>query len=123
MAPCQVVIAGARGGTNVGDSLFHGARERGIAAELLDTRELGRGPWLLSKLLWRVFDHRQPGLARFSRAAVRSAYALQPQAFIAVGFAVLKQEAVRAIRARGVRTLAFLTDDPWTPSQRSRWSQ
>lgn len=123
MAHCQVLIAGARGGTNVGDSLYHGAIERGIAAELIDTRELGRGPWLLSKVLWRVFDHRQPGLARFSRKAVRAASELRPQAFIAVGFAVLKHDAVRAIRAQGVRTLAFLTDDPWNPSQRSRWSQ
>lgn len=123
MPPCQFLIAGARGGTNVGESLFEGARQAGISTELIDTRQLMDASWLHSKIAWHLFDRRPPRLSRFSTRATEEARRLCPLLFLSVGIATLEPNAVRTIREVGVRTMIYLTDDPWNPVHHSRWSK
>jgi spore maturation protein CgeB len=122
MPDCQVFIAGALGGTNVGESLYEGARSAGIRAELIDTGQLMDASWLHSKIAWRLCGRRPPRLARFSARAVEQARRLHPTMFLSVGIATMQQQAVRSIRELGVITMTYLTDDPWNPVHQSRWS-
>lgn len=122
MSSIDLLIAGAQGGTNVGQSLLEGAHSLGMNAALLDTALATKGPLLLSRLTWHLLDHRPVHLGRFSRLAVRECARVRPRHFLAVGLPLLKGSAVRAIRELGTRTVNYPTDDPWNPAHRSRWS-
>jgi len=118
----DLLIAGARGGTNVGQSLYEGAERAGYRAMLLDTKLAMQGPYLLTKLKWHLMGHRPVRLSRFSAEVVDTCARVRPRFFVSVGIAPVKAAAVRALRAQGVQAINYLTDDPWNPGHRSRWA-
>jgi spore maturation protein CgeB len=118
----ELLIVGARGGTNVGESLYEGARTLGIRAELLDSRRAWSGPWLAQKVSWHLMGHRPWRLREFSRSVLEACKAQRPRWLLTVGIAPVDAQALRSVRNLGVNTLNFLTDDPWNPAHASAWA-
>lgn len=123
MNALDLVVVGAPGGTNVGESLFVAAQELGLRVQLLDTREAVRGPWPLVKMCWHLLGHRPTRLGAFSRKVIATCESTRPRWLLSVGIAPVNEPAVRAISQLGVRTLNFLTDDLWNPAHCAPWAQ
>jgi len=123
MNPFDLVVVGASGGTNVGESLFFAGQQLGLRVQLLDTREAMRGPWPFVKVCWHLFGHRPARLAAFSRKVIAVCEATRPRWVLSTGIAPVNEPAVRALGQLGIRTLNFLTDDLWNPAHRAPWAQ
>ncbi len=118
----ELIVVGASGGTNVGESLYVAASEIGVAATLVDVKAAWAGNSLVRRLCWHLLHHRPPRLGRFGKHLVARANELRPRWVLSVGIAPLDVRTVRALRAQGVRVLSFLTDDPWNPAHRAPWA-
>ena len=119
----EVVIVGTAGGTHVGGSLLRAANRLGCRATLLDVERAYRGPALLRALVWRLGGHRPLGLNRFANHVVSevSAQPMPGQVVVTTGAAPVTGQALRQLKAAGVRCLNFSTDDPWNKTQRAGW--
>src|SRR5262249_48145762 len=115
----DLLVVGATGGTNVGESLFVAAKELGLRVQLLDIRDAMRGPWPFVKGCWHLLGHRPARLATFSRKVVATCEGTRPRWLLSTGIAPVNEPAVRALNQLGVRTLNFLTDDLWNPAHRA----
>lgn len=89
------------------------ARSCKMAFATADTRDAWVGPALLQRLSHHFAGKRPTALERFSRRVVRLCQATKPTVMLTTGIAPLHGRAIRAIRARGVRCINYLTDDPW----------
>jgi hypothetical protein len=65
--------------------------------------------------------HRPFHLHRFSRQVRAEAERFHPTVLLATGMAAIEAKDLSAIRAMGVKTCNFLTDDPFNPVHASRW--
>ncbi len=123
MSSLDLVIVGAPGGTNVGDSFFVAARQLGLRVHMLDAGEAWRGPWPLVRVCWHLLGHRPARLGTFSRKVITACDSMRPRWLLAVGIAPVNEAAVRTVSRTGIRTLDFLTDDLWNPANRVPWAQ
>lgn len=115
-----IFIAGAVGGTNIGASLFRAADALGAPAHMLDTRLASSRVRLLQSISWRL-GHRPFHMRRFGRMANAECSRFSSGILISTGAAPLTAEVLRRLRAAGIRTINYSTDDPWNPTQRSAW--
>lgn len=118
----RLLICGASGGTNVGDSFLHAAQSTGIPAQLLDMQTAWQAPWWRKKLFWHLRGGRPPGLETYGAELLRVAASFKPSHFLSTGFAPVGKQELRALRRLGIKTLNFLTDDPWSKVMRGSWS-
>jgi spore maturation protein CgeB len=120
--PCETLaIAGAFVGTHVGGSLWRAATHLGIDTAKFDTNDAGCGFRILRAALWHFGDRRPPGMDQFSRAVVYGCEELGPEMLIATGMAPLTRSALRTLRAMGITSVNYSTDDPWNPTLRASW--
>jgi spore maturation protein CgeB len=117
----RVLIVGNDGGTNIGGSFLRAAARLGWEAELLPSRQAMAAPSLVRQVCWRLLGRRPPRLGRFSAAALGALDAFRPQALVATGLAPLTAEVLGEVAKRGVRTVNYLTDDPFGPAHRASW--
>lgn len=116
-----VVIVGARGGTNIAESLLRAAQDLGIEAQLCDVSiSMSSNRWL-NGVSWRLRDRRPPFARRLTQTLSLVLRTERPAAMISVGIAAVEHPTIEAWRAAGVPCLHFSTDDPWNPGLRSRW--
>lgn len=116
-----LAIVGQRGATNVGASFERAAAALGIEATVIDVAEAARGSPLIRHLSWRLNDHRLPRMKDFERTVREHIAAARPALLLSTGMAPLSRATLEAIRADGVITANFSTDDPWNRGQGSRW--
>jgi hypothetical protein len=117
----SVLIVGNDGGTNIGASLFRGARALAIPAELADARAAYDAPRAVARFNWWVRGRRPTRLSAFSRTMVERWRAKRPSRIVAAGLVPLDARALEDARARGIPTAVYLTDDPWNPAFKSQW--
>lgn len=117
----RLAIVGAFGGTHIGGSLSRAARALGIATIEFDTREAASGNRVLDALAWRLADRRPLRLRRFAAKVAEACREQRPQILVSTGMAPLTPAALQAIRAMGIVSVNYSTDDPWNPAQRARW--
>jgi hypothetical protein len=117
----SLVIVGNDGGTNVGASLYRAARTLGSEATLLDAAAAYAGAQPLARVNWWLRGRRPTRLRSFSQQVVATCEAQQPGWMISTGLAPIDRESLERLRASGVVTINYLTDDPWNPAFRSRW--
>lgn len=98
---------------HMGAHLAAAARSCEMAFETADTREAWSGPNLLRRLSYHFGGKRPTALERFSRRVVKQSLATKPTVLLTTGIAPLHARAIRAIQARGVRCINYLSDDPW----------
>jgi len=115
MSAARVIIAGQAGGTHVGSSLLRAADELGMDAWLLDVACAYAGPRLVRSIAWRA-ARRAPRGRSFGVALLRMVEERAADLVLAVGLAPIEPTVLRELGARGVRRVAFLTDDPWNPA-------
>ena len=118
----ELVIVGAKGGTNVGESLFVGASELGLSAELVDVKAAWEGPTLARRLSWHLLGRRPLRLGRFGKELLARASVLRPRWLLTVGIAPVDLNTVRSLRAIGIKVFNYLTDDPWNPAHQAPWA-
>jgi len=117
----RLLIAGNSGGTNIGSSLLRAAQSLGVEAELEDARQAYAAPKLVARFHWWLRDRRPARLAAYSGAVVDRCRRQHPRWLIATGLAPIEAGALEHIRAMGVVTMNYLTDDPWNPAFKSAW--
>lgn len=119
----RIGIVGMGGDEHLGGSLVRAARSLGHDAELFDAAEAWGGSRLVRAFNWRFRD-RLPtaGRAWFTRLRAALEHS-KSDVVVATGMAPLDRTLLRALRARGVATVNFSTDDPWNPAMASRWFQ
>jgi spore maturation protein CgeB len=116
-----LVIVGNDGGTNVGASLLRAAQALDLPATLVDARRAYAAPRARARVDWWLRGRRPSRLGAFSRDVVKACAARQPTWLLSTGLAPIERAALDQLRARGVATINYLTDDPWNPAFRSRW--
>jgi hypothetical protein len=116
----RLVIVGRDGGTNVAGSLLRGAATLGHAARLVDTRGASSSISVINKLWWHLLERRSPRMRAFGDEVVRAA-GREVRLVLVTGTAPLSVAALRRLRAAGIKTLNFLTDDPWNVGMGSDW--
>ncbi len=117
----RLLIVGNPEEIHIGAHFRDAANTLGIATALCDTRAAFAARWLARQWNWRVRGHRPPRLEFFQRVVLETCEQFAPTHLLATGIAPLTRASLIALKARGVRTLNFLTDDPWSAAQRAGW--
>lgn len=117
----RLIIVGGEGGTNIGGSLHRAADKLGVPSTLLNTAPAFGGPWAIARFNWWIRGHRPSRLRAFSREVVATCRRVKPKWLVATGTAPIDRSALGEIQSSGIRTISFLSDDPWNPSTRSQW--
>lgn len=120
-AESRLLIAGNLGGTNVGDSFYHAAKEMGLSVEIVETRHAFAGPKVWRAFHWRMLGHLPSRLGYYNRQLRQAVARFRPTVLLATGLAPVTADTLADARATGITVLNYLTDDPWNPGQRSRW--
>lgn len=121
MNQVRLIIVGNAEPIHVGAHLRAAAEGLGIPVELCDTRAAFDAAWLVRQWSWRVQNHTPPRLAAFESEVGRACERFQPTHLLTTGLAPLRREALNGLRKQGIRTLNYLTDDPWNPAHRAAW--
>jgi spore maturation protein CgeB len=114
-------MVGNAGGTNVGWSLWRAAMASSLTGQFCDAKQAFAGPRWMRTLYWRFAGHRPVHLRSFSAQVVAACRKERPGWLVTTGIAPVEAAALAAIRALGVRTVSYLTDDPWNPNFRAPW--
>ncbi len=117
----SILIVGNDGGTNIGRSLIQAAHALGLTAELADSAAAYAAPRAIARVNWWLRGRRPTHLGTFSAAVRDRCRRMRPSVLIATGLAPIDAATLRDVRALGVTTVNFLTDDPWNPAFRSTW--
>ena len=117
----RLVIVGNDGGTNVGASLLRAAQTAGMAATLVDARRAYTASRTRARVDWWLRGRRPSRLRAFSREVAAACATHRPAYLLSTGLAPIERFVLDELRANGVTTINYLTDDPWNPAFRSRW--
>lgn len=116
----KLVIVGGRGGTNIGESFLRAAVAAGVDARLIDSAEAFRANRLVRALFWRL-GRRPVHLRHFSQKVFAACSKFGDKTLLlTTGLAPVEESCMQSIR-RDVVRVNYLTDDPWSPTHRSRW--
>jgi spore maturation protein CgeB len=118
----EVVILGLTGGTHLGASFERAAKQLGLRYVLFDTAAAYEGQKFVRSVAWRL-DRRPLRLNRFADRIVAycSQGAPQKRVVIATGAAPLTATALAQLKAFGVFSINYSTDDPWNRYQKAAW--
>ena len=117
----RLLLVANPGEVHVGAHLFAAAQKLNIPVRLVDaSKALSANRWINS-FCYHFRGHRPFHLHRVSRQVRAETERFQPTVLLATGMAAIEAEDLIAIRAVGVHTCNFLTDDPFNPLLASRW--
>ena len=117
----RVLIVGNRGGTNIGGCFERAAQELGLQTHILETRLATDAPAWLRRFNWWFRGKRPTWLHWFSHEVLKTCREWHPDQLVATGIAPITGRALRDIAALGIRTVNYLTDDPWNPAHTALW--
>ena len=119
--PVRLLIVVNRGGTNVGECFERAALTAGHEVRLIEARLAMAAPSWLRRLNWHLCGHRPTRLNRFSVEVLSVCCDWKPNVILATGLAPLNHYMLTRVRAAGVVTVNYLTDDPWNPAHYAPW--
>lgn len=105
----------------MGGHVLRAAGELGLETTCAAARDAYPSTGLVQSLYQRVRRNRPWRLEGFSEDVVSLARRHRPRWLLAIGVNPLTAPALKEISSLGVRTISFLTDDPWSPSRRAGW--
>lgn len=117
----RLLIVGNPEAFHVGAHFRDAAETLGIPVVVQDTRAAFDAPAWERTLAWRLRGHRPPRLEAFSAQVVRACAEFHPTHVLTTGIAPLTETALAQLRGQAIRTLNFLTDDPFSAHQRADW--
>lgn len=116
-----LLVVGNRGGSNVAGSLERAARAEGRVVEVLEPALAMVAPTIIRRANWWLRGRRPTWLGWFGDELLRRQAALRAETVIFTGITPPGRSAVQELGRRGVRTVSYLTDDPWNPDHRAPW--
>jgi spore maturation protein CgeB len=119
--PIRLGIVGNRGGTNVGGCFERAANQLGIPVTVFEACDAMRAPAWLRIFNWRVRGKRPTRLNSFGHTVVSGCVTNGINVLLATGLAPLSKQALVQLAGHEVRTVNFLTDDPWNSVHRTEW--
>lgn len=117
----RVLIVGNRGGTNIGGCFERAAQEMGLQTRILEMRLATDAPAWLRRFNWWFRGKRPTWLHWFSHEVLETCREWHPDQLVATGIAPIAGRALRDMAALGIRTVNYLTDDPWNPAHTAPW--
>ncbi len=117
----RLVFIGGSGGTNIGQSLFEAAQKLGDTACLINHAEAQSSYRWLNSLSWRFFDKRPFHMADYSQKVQRVCEETKPMVLITTGISPIRAIELTEIKRMGIKSVNYLTDDPWNPAHRCEW--
>jgi len=119
----RIAVLGMGGNEYLAGSLMRAAERLGLQAVMFDAMEAWRGRRLMRAFNWRFRDRRPlAGPSYFSDLRDRLARN-GTEVLIATGLVPLDRGLLRELRAIGITTVNYSTDDPWNSAMASRWFQ
>ena len=117
----DLVIVGNRGGSNIGGSFARACEFGGTSFQQIESRLAFEGPVLLRRARWHLWGHTPLRLERFSTDVVHTCRGRRPRLLLSVGIAPLEKSALEEIGSLGCLRAIYLTDDPWSSTQKANW--
>jgi spore maturation protein CgeB len=114
--PLHLMLVGRLGGTHIGESLLDGAAELGIRAEIVlssPMTELGIFRRVLQKLAIKA---ESGDFKAVNERLLERAISAQVNFLIATGIPLISISTLRGLKAAGIATAVYVTDDPWNPN-------
>jgi len=121
MQQTRLLIVGAAGGSNIGESLLRAAHDLNIPAHLCDSNAAWRIGTIQQSVFWHFAGQRPIRLARFNAQVRAACREFAPTVLVATGRAGANRSLLRFCRRGGIRTVNFLTDDPFNRKMPSPW--
>lgn len=117
----RLLLVGNRGGSNIAASLERAARTAGHQVELLEPALAMAAPAIVRRLNWWLRGRRPTWLGWFGAELLRRQAARDLSTVVVTGVTPPSASAIQELGRRGVRTVSYLTDDPWSPDHRAPW--
>jgi spore maturation protein CgeB len=119
----KLLLIGPSGGTHLAGSLLQASQvfSDHLTAQLTDTQIAYEAPKWYRYVNWHLLGKRPPRLKFFNYRVTQTCTEFQPDYLIATGLSPLQSQTLQEIRELGIRTINFLTDDPWNPAHRAKW--
>ncbi len=117
----RLVLIGAQGGTNIGQSFLKAAKELNLKVDFFDVQKAFQAPRLINAVYRKFGGQRPLRLREFSKQVTEDCRKDPPRWLLSTGIAPLDDEALKTIGQIGVKRLNYLTDDPWNPHFRTAW--
>jgi len=93
----------------------------GITHHVLNSKQ-AKSPFdLLNKLFWRLFDKSYVHQRRFQNELIRTCDQKKIELLIVLGNTPVSKETLETLKLQGVKTVNFLSDDPWNSNESSSW--
>ncbi len=117
--PLRLLIVGNPVEYHLGSHLQAAAESLGWSARIADVRD----SWSSNRWINRVHHHllgRRPSkLAAFGQSVIATCQQFQPHVVISTGIAPLSADVLKEIGRKGIVRVNYLTDDPWSRSNRA----
>jgi spore maturation protein CgeB len=112
---------GNPGKHHLGAHFIRAAQRLGLEATLCDTTRAYEAPVWVRRVAWHLLGHRPARLDDFGQSVVQICKEFRPTWLLSTGIVPLSASVLKSIGQMGIQRLNFLTDDPWSPSQRATW--
>lgn len=117
----RLLVVGDVNGTHLAGSFSRAAQALQIPLAVQEIKIAQSKHRLINSLFWRLND-KKPARGRvFSEALLSQVDVHQATMVLTTGMAPVLPELLQKLRARGVRTLHYATDDPWNPVMGAGW--
>lgn len=117
----NVLIVGNPEEFHVGAHLFKAAKNIGLKTGIIDVSGAFSGSRLIQSVLWKFCGHRPQNLSSFGMDVVAQCKQGGYSTILTTGIAPLDQKNLGRLKKQGVRTLNYLTDDPWNRAHYAPW--
>lgn len=116
----RILIIGNSGGTNLGESFYHGSEDCGYATEMVLASQANHKSKILNKIRWVFFDKVPAKQNEFEKSIEKVAENFNPTCIIVAGCIYLSKKILEIFKSSDTATAIYLTDDPWNRSGKSR---
>ena len=117
----RVVIVGYDVDGHVGHHLGEAANNLGIKSWIVSPAPAFDAPRIVAKINWMMRGHLPSKLNEFSARLVQRCLDLEATHLITTGISPVNNAALKQLRQNRVRCINWLTDDPWSASNRAPW--
>jgi spore maturation protein CgeB len=117
----NLVIAGGNDETNLGTAFQKAAHELNLNPILCNTLQAYEAPGWLRRVNWYLRGRYPSQLKAFSQQIVQTCLDHRPHYLLTTGIAPVSQSALKQLATAGIKTINFLTDDPWNRAHYAPW--
>lgn len=116
----RLLVIGNPEEVHVGAHFMRAAEQAGLDAVLVDTRIAHGGMRWLNKA-FSIAGRPPVNVARFNKEVIRIARQFRPKCCVSAGLLPVARSTLEILAQLGVKTCAYLTDDPFSPVRRAGW--